>query len=54
LRDKTGLINRLAHKTPFYYGWLILFAAGDAMFVRNAAASLIPSSAGLPTNTVSA
>ena len=40
MRDKTGLINRLAHKTPFYYGWLILFAAGDAMFVRNAAASL--------------
>ena len=34
------MINRLAHKTPFYYGWLILFAAGDAMFVRNAAASL--------------
>jgi len=40
LRDKTGLINRLAHKMPFYYGWVILFAAGDAMFVRNAAASL--------------
>jgi len=34
------LINRLAHKMPFYYGWVILFAAGDAMFVRNAAASL--------------
>ena len=34
------MINRLAHKTPFYYGWVILFAAGDAMFVRNAAASL--------------
>ena len=40
MRDKTGLINRLAHKMPFYYGWVILFAAGDAMFVRNAAASL--------------
>jgi len=34
------LINRLAPKLPFYYGWVILFAAGDAMFVRNAAASL--------------
>ena len=34
------MINRLAHKMPFYYGWVILFAAGDAMFVRNAAASL--------------
>ena len=34
------MINRLAHKLPFYYGWVILFAAGDAMFVRNAAASL--------------
>ena len=40
MRGKTGLINRLAHKMPFYYGWVILFAAGDAMFVRNAAASL--------------
>lgn len=34
------MINRFAHKMPFYYGWVILFAAGDAMFVRNAAASL--------------
>ncbi|MBQ10068.1 MAG: hypothetical protein CMJ45_00760 [Planctomyces sp.] len=34
------MINRLAHRLPFYYGWVILFVAGDAMFVRNAAASL--------------
>jgi MFS family permease len=34
------LIDRLAHKLPFYYGWVILFVAGDSMFVRNAAASL--------------
>ena len=34
------MINRLAHRLPFYYGWVILFVAGDSMFVRNAAASL--------------
>lgn len=34
------MIDRLAHKLPFYYGWVILFVAGDSMFVRNAAASL--------------
>ncbi len=34
------MIDRLARKTPFYFGWVILFAAGDAMFVRTAAASL--------------
>lgn len=32
--------QRLADRTPFYYGWVILGAAGSAMFVRNAAASL--------------
>ena len=32
--------QRLANRTPFYYGWVILGAAGSAMFVRNAAASL--------------
>ena len=32
--------KRLADRTPFYYGWVILGAAGSAMFVRNAAASL--------------
>ena len=32
--------QRLASRTPFYYGWVILGAAGSAMFVRNAAASL--------------
>ena len=32
--------QRLANRTPFYYGWIILGAAGSAMFVRNAAASL--------------
>ena len=32
--------QRLANRTPFYYGWVILAAAGSAMFVRNAAASL--------------
>ncbi|MEE8363508.1 MAG: MFS transporter [Dehalococcoidia bacterium] len=35
-----GFRQRLAHRTPFYYGWTIVFAAGSAMFVRNAAASL--------------
>ncbi len=32
--------QRLAKRTPFYYGWLVLGAAGSANFVRNAAASL--------------
>ena len=32
--------QRLANRAPFYYGWVILGAAGSAMFVRNAAASL--------------
>ncbi len=32
--------NRLAKRTPFYYGWVILFAAGSSHFARNAAASL--------------
>jgi len=31
---------RLVRRTPFYYGWSILFSAGAAVFVRNAAASL--------------
>ncbi len=35
------MINRLAHKMPFYYGWVILFAAGDAMFVAGGT-DLIP------------
>ena len=32
--------KRLAGRTPFYYGWVILFAAGSSQFARNAAASL--------------
>ena len=32
--------QKLANRTPFYYGWVVLGAAGSAMFVRNAAASL--------------
>ncbi len=31
---------RLARRTPFFYGWAILGAAGSAYLVRNAAASL--------------
>jgi sugar phosphate permease len=30
----------LARRTPFFYGWAIVGAAGSSMFVRNAAASL--------------
>ena len=33
-------MQRLVHKTPFFYGWVILSAAGASMFVRNALASL--------------
>lgn len=32
--------QRLANRTPFYYGWVVLAAASSAIFVRNAAASL--------------
>lgn len=35
-----GLQQKLANRTPFYYGWVVLGAACSAMFVRNAAASL--------------
>ena len=35
-----NLAPRLARRTPFYYGWVILFSAGSSQFVRNAAASL--------------
>ena len=30
----------LAHRTPFFYGWLVVLAAGSTVFVRNAAATL--------------
>ena len=30
----------LAHRTPFFYGWAVVLAAGSTMFVRNAAATL--------------
>ena len=31
---------RLAHRTPFFYGWVILFSAASTQVVRNSAASL--------------
>ncbi|MDP3061741.1 MAG: MFS transporter, partial [Chloroflexota bacterium] len=31
---------RLARRTPFFYGWAVVFAAGSSMVARNAAASL--------------
>jgi len=34
------MIYRLAHRMPFYYGWVILFAAGSSMVARNATGSL--------------
>ncbi len=35
-----NLAPLLARRTPFFYGWVVLFAAGTSNFVRNAAASL--------------
>ena len=32
--------ERLAPRTPFFYGWVILFTAGSTQVVRNATASL--------------
>jgi OFA family oxalate/formate antiporter-like MFS transporter len=34
------LAHRISRRTPFYYGWVVLFSAGSSQFVRNAAASL--------------
>ena len=33
-------LSHIANKTPFFYGWYILGAAGTSMFVRNAVGSL--------------
>ena len=35
-----NLGTRLAPRTPFFYGWIILFTAGSTQVVRNSAASL--------------
>ncbi len=32
--------TRLARRTPFFYGWVVLFAAGTSQFTRNAVAAL--------------
>ena len=34
------LIAYISQRIPFYYGWIVLGAAGSSMFVRNAAGSL--------------
>jgi MFS family permease len=34
------LADRIAARTPFYYGWIVLFSAGSSQFVRNAVSSL--------------
>lgn len=34
------LTKRFSRRTPFYYGWVVLFSAGSSQFVRNAAGSL--------------
>jgi sugar phosphate permease len=34
------LIAYISRRVPFYYGWIVLGAAGSSMFVRNAAGSL--------------
>ena len=31
---------RLAQRTPFFYGWMVLFAAGTTQFTRNSVAAL--------------
>ncbi len=35
-----ALIAYISRRVPFYYGWIVLGAAGSSMFVRNAAGSL--------------
>ena len=36
----TGPAQRLAHRLPFYYGWVVLYFAATTQVVRNSAASL--------------
>lgn len=36
-----GLAQQISNRTPFYYGWIILFSAGSSLFARNASASVI-------------
>ena len=36
----TGSLQRLAHRLPFYYGWIVLASASSTQVVRNASASL--------------
>ena len=35
-----GIALRLAHRLPFYYGWVVLYSAATTQVVRNCAASL--------------
>lgn len=36
----TGPLQRLAHRLPFFYGWIVLASASSTQVVRNASASL--------------
>ena len=36
----TGSLQRLAHRLPFFYGWIVLASASSTQVVRNASASL--------------
>lgn len=36
----TGSLQRLAHRLPFFYGWVVLASASSTQVVRNASASL--------------
>lgn len=36
----TGSMQRLAHRLPFFYGWIVLASASSTQVVRNASASL--------------
>ncbi len=36
----TGPLQRLAHRMPFFYGWVVLASASSTQVVRNASASL--------------
>ncbi|MCH8816841.1 MAG: MFS transporter [Chloroflexi bacterium] len=38
--NSSDIRYRFARRTPFFYGWAILFSAGAAVFVRNASAAL--------------
>ncbi len=41
IKIRFNLAHKISRKTPFYYGWVILGAAGSTQIARNTAAALM-------------